>query len=108
MITFFVILRCRKQYGQCFLIDSICRCLVDYIFDCVSNHSNFWLIEINKGISNFLKQTVAMHRWENTLAKHRVLSVTYAHYDNQQLTLLTFPLKAGFSSCIRNVSLILQ
>ena len=63
--------------------------------------SSFNYCRINKGISNFLKQTVAMHRWEETLAKHRVLSVTCDHYDNHQLTLLTFTLKTGFSSCIK-------
>ena len=85
----------------------LCK-LVTLIESHIYFYSALTIVELNKGISNFLKQTVAMHRWENTLAKHRVLSVTCAHYDNQQLTLKTFTLKAGFSSCIRNVSLILQ
>ena len=44
---------------------------------------SFNCCRINKGVV-ISKQTVVLHRWENTLAKYRVLSVTCDHYDNRK------------------------
>ena len=63
---------------------------------------SFNCCRVNKGVG-IPKQTMVLHRWENTLTEYRVLSVTCDHYHNRRR--LRLPLIFVFTYlCLRKIA----